>query len=437
MVFVDYDPYFGAFNARFCTKGVNKREQDRVHDLGFYPLNIKEAFGTKPFKPDDATPGTVADHTWEYDINLLAEAAREGKVEYKKEYPGASSRKAQVAALSDISLSGNDTQGDILTGRRNRTASLWRRDPIEPDLTKRTSIIADGVGRVFHPTVQGHGWIANLVLWHMKDRNARSHGKTRSPEQETMQYDTCPMPQVKKPRDLICLKKTWGAPKERSDEGSTIALHAIREFCAKRDGQEIEKGVEGKGERRIYDRWDISSWGVPKRHSLWISAMPGPFNQCSKGKVIRSDCEKVLIGGMQFCDAGEPFTYGMKAQGEGCMEYSIDISVSVKEGDPPWNEHVTGYPPPETVYSYLYPATGKRPIDCTTAIGEEWKIEDANKGIDEFCGNDKPMRGLQPEWTLNSGTLNFSASIDHNITDKEGHPNQFWPTPYEDPSWCM
>lgn len=154
------------------------------------------------------------------------------------------------------------------------------------------------------------------------------------------------------PRGLNCLQNVWTAPKETTTDGSTSLKAAIEDFCKKRNSQKVEK----RG-HRIYDRWDVSGLGILKRSSLWLSATIGPFDQCSEGTVEEKDCIIVLNSAMKSCDKEQSYTTGALSQGEGCIEYAIEVSSSIHEGDPPWDQHIKMFPPPETVRSDLIPAS--------------------------------------------------------------------------------
>lgn len=69
------------------------------------------------------------------------------------------------------------------------------------------------------------------------------------------------------------------------------------------------------------------------------------------------DCVAMLIGAINDCDKDQPMTYGAVAQGDGCIERAIEVATSIHEGDPPWNQHVKAFPPPEVILSDLAPAS--------------------------------------------------------------------------------
>ncbi|KAH7138736.1 SGNH hydrolase-type esterase domain-containing protein [Dendryphion nanum] len=409
--FVNYDSMFATVGARFCQRGVDRHEDNRMEDLAFYPLNLHDPFGTAPFKRSGSTPGYVGNGTEEAHINNLAQLADKAGIEYKSWVP---MQKAKAKALA---------AGDVI-----KSESLADLDNMNPDLTKRMSILPDGIGRTFHPTILGHHIIARLVVWEMIQRNKRRHGM-KPDELEVVFEHSCTLgPQFPAPSGLQCRNKKWGAPKYKTTDGSTPVLAAIREFCSKRKGQTVEQGKE-----RIYDRWDVSGWHVTKRQSLWLSATTGHFQECKKA-TIEDSCEETLAGGLQACNKDTSWTQGMNAQGKNCIEYAIEISPSVHEGDPPWNEHVASFPPPETVMSSLLPYTGKRQVDCSVPQGQSWDVKDAEAAIEQYCSNNEPYGGY--DMTVVKGNVTISASVKFNTTDLTGQPS-YWPTPYKDEGYCQ
>ena len=111
------------------------------------------------------------------------------------------------------------------------------------------------------------------------------------------------------------------------------------------------------------------------------------------------------------------------------MEYALELGASVHEGDPPWNQHVIAFPPPETARSDLPPASLDGPqIICSTERLESkgFTEDDANAAIEEYCGNDLPfgdpnlpLGGF--ELVVRKGTLNISASWHNGLEDQRGY----------------
>jgi hypothetical protein len=254
---------------------------------------------------------------------------------------------------------------------------------------------------------------------------------------EEITFDIWPnAPKVPLPgpiRGLECLGNEFGAPKTKTNtlDGSLSVESAIVEFCKNRKDQTVQKGDA------IYDRWDITGWGVPKRQSFWLSAIPGPFDQCKEGTIIETDCVMVLTTAMKSCDLDSPFTYGIKGQGEGCIEYSIQISASIHEGDPPWaGGPVIKFPPPETIRSDLEPASLNGPqIVCSNEEVEKAFTEDDVKVvIEEHCGNDLPFGDPRLplggfEHTTDKGSLKIATGLQ----ERDGY---LGPYKSEDRDYC-
>jgi len=230
------------------------------------------------------------------------------------------------------------------------------------------------------------------------------------------------------PRGLKCLEKEWMAPKDSTTDGSTPVKIAIHDFCKKRNGQKIET----RGDH-IYDRWDVSGLGITKRESLWLSATTGPFDQCNQGTIEEKDCIAVLTSAMNACDKDKPLTTGALAQGAGCIEYAIDISPSIHEGDPPWHQHVKKFPPPETVRSDMKPASlVDSQIVCSKEKGSQWSAEDADAAIEAYCGNDWAWSDGYEPFTV-KGNIRISASWTNGAEKKRGYAGPYKP---EDKEFC-
>jgi hypothetical protein len=230
------------------------------------------------------------------------------------------------------------------------------------------------------------------------------------------------------PRDLKCLQKEWGAPKESTTDGSTTVKTAIQDFCKERNGQR----VENRGDH-IYDRWDVSGFGITKRESLWLSATTGPFDQCGQGTINEKDCVAVLTGAMNACDKGQPMTFGAVSQGDGCIEYAIEISPSIHEGDPPWNQHVKKFPPPEVIRSGLAPASDvDAQVVCSKEMGGQWSPEDADAAIEEYCGNDYAWSDGYEPMSI-KGNVKIAASWTNGLEKKRGYDGPYKP---EDKDYC-
>ncbi|ORY07658.1 hypothetical protein BCR34DRAFT_631030 [Clohesyomyces aquaticus] len=133
-----------------------------------------------------------------------------------------------------------------------------------------------------------------------------------------------------------------------------------------------------------------------------------------------------LYRSMQICNNDSPYTFGATAQGDlGCVEYNIDISGSIHEGDPPWNQHIKMHPPPEDIRSDLIPLLLDGPdIVCSKERTGSWTEDEAKAAIEEYCGNDDPFGGTEAR--VIKGKLKISASYkfrkDHRDYDNPYRP---------------
>ena len=81
---------------------------------------------------------------------------------------------------------------------------------------------------------------------------------------------------------------------------------------------------------------------------------------------------------------------GYSLAGKGCVDYSLHISDNGgREGSPPWNDKVIGYPPPEEA---LNPKAYTPYLLCGTDFpiggGKGGKVSkgDVDKVINDWCG---------------------------------------------------
>jgi hypothetical protein len=169
-----------------------------------------------------------------------------------------------------------------------------------------------------------------------------------------------------------------------------------------------------------------------QRQSYWIRANAAPFTQCATGTIDKQDCISVLYNAIDQCDDGD-FTFGARAQGAGCVQYTLDISDVVSEGEPPWHELLVHYPGIERVElrsNVEGDPTPETPCpeksDCQMndlqckGEGPGFSMEDADQAIEELC----------------------RLGGEHDI-DKSGRRNDvevssfFSPDSYLDTKWCM
>ncbi|KAL2859377.1 SGNH hydrolase-type esterase domain-containing protein [Aspergillus pseudodeflectus] len=180
--FVNYDQYFGEFKGRYCVPGVDEAASDSNTRTGlmFYEHKTSDPFGTNPWKRDlhdQEILGTFGGYQNALaQITLLldpeAELVHEDKVEIPDEAP---------TGAEDIPLIYPDSVQEVRDGLIDEV----------PEDAAVPGFLPDGYGRVFHPQILGHQIIANLVLYHMTNDNAKRNAKPEAPE--TLSLQTCPL----------------------------------------------------------------------------------------------------------------------------------------------------------------------------------------------------------------------------------------------------
>lgn len=406
IVFVDYDPYVTLLQGRFCEPAITEPEPSRP-GLLFYNRGTTDA--------EDPDQQDVWGHT---------ELKRSPEDMPKQSFEGSMAVKFEdtLREHPKWKLTGDFSPAAAVTSFHSNTTGVQTADVA--DIV--SSFLPDTFKRIFHLRPFLHSLIAQLVIWKVQNERAASLGRGRSPQRNSSvrpENLSCDIAKTR-PRGLVCKETDWRAPKEKTDDGSTSVTSAIKEFCKKRNGQTAEEGTSNE---HIYDRWDISGWGVTKRQSLWLRASSGPFSQCPKGTIEERDCVSVMADSLHSCDIGSDFTFGFKVQGNNCMEYAVETSASVHEGDPPWAEHVKKFPPPETLMSDMYIASGVHQIDCYSNRGGKWNWEDANAAIDRYCNNDLKNGG--DTLPAKQGGVAVYASVPYQTRRV--------PAPYPEFEWCQ
>ena len=113
------------------------------------------------------------------------------------------------------------------TGTTSATGGLFLHHSSDPEFLKEDSVIAsyfvpDSVSRVFHPQQGGHAMIANLIMYTMAVRNAKSRGQTFAPQNLTDIGGSCPLPPS--PACNGSSSDTWAA--------RDAAISAASSFCS-------------------------------------------------------------------------------------------------------------------------------------------------------------------------------------------------------------
>ncbi|KAH9864716.1 hypothetical protein J1614_010652 [Plenodomus biglobosus] len=407
IVFIDVDSYVLALQGRFCEPGILEPSPSRPGILFYnFGTSDEEESGEDQWHHTELkrAPEEVPKGSFEASIALSFEETLTEHPDWKLSAPFTTASTTQLNISSTDSIKATGIEGTI------------------------SSFLPDTMKRIFHPRPFLHEIMAELVLSRLVRDRAEAVGQEVLPSllgPVAPLGSTCSLKalQYRRPRDLVCRESEWRAPREQTSDGSTSALDAIQQFCKNRDGAAVGNGQS----EHVYDRWDVSGWGVTKRQSMWIRASRGPFPQCEQGSYAlkKDDCVAVLVGGLTSCDKGSDFTSGFKAQGENCLEYGIDLSPSVHEGDPPWSEHVKKYPPPETLQSTVVEASGKHQIDCFIGRGHSWTWDDANAAINIAC-NDRKSGWKDKKYSVEKGSLQLAATIEFENPQGSAYAEQAW-----------
>jgi hypothetical protein len=253
-VFIDYDGYFGDVQGRFCTKGVDKSEIDRKQDLVFYPLNIWDPMGSRNFKRED--PVEVFNGTFEEHVDNFATLADFSGARYRTNIPVVKAKAKKLAA--EPNNPGRD--GDVKAAA----------DGNKPRLQKRMSILPDGFGRVFHPTIAGHGIMAKLVLWNIAKRNAQGLKAEYADEVVSIkQENTCPIDSNIDLMEARCI----GSDGDPSNLPANVfndyrTKGVFSEFCKKMDDRVLDS--------KKSQSWKVNAKGEHQKGSSKMKRTPPP-----------------------------------------------------------------------------------------------------------------------------------------------------------------
>ena len=248
IVFVDYDQYFGDIGGRFCNKGFDRPENERQEDLAFYPMNWKDAMGSADFKRDAAVD--VFNGTFESDIDMMAIAVKASGAHYGND----------VAKIKTRSLSSETRELQSIHRRQDNA------------LEKRSSVLPDGYGRVFHPTIAGHSLIANLILWKFAERNAQGLKEEFADEiYEMYGNDTCPINLHPNIGEAKCLSDKQSQPSKLPTNVFYLASKnqgVFDEFCKQMD--------EDKLDDLVPQEWTVNAKGEQQNNQSKRKRAPPP-----------------------------------------------------------------------------------------------------------------------------------------------------------------
>ncbi|KAF2113656.1 hypothetical protein BDV96DRAFT_578169 [Lophiotrema nucula] len=217
---------------------------------------------------------------------------------------------------------------------------------------------------------------------------------------------TVPTPVLRPPYE--CYKRPWGAPIFETTDDSFPVSEKITQFCKDYNQTSIGPSQDPPDK---YERNDISGWDVPQRQSYWLRASTSDFPGCEDTQLISAEnCQLTLYYGMNYCrernENGDDRTiFGFKIPGDGCTDYTLDISDILDDTEPPWNgPPAVRYPPPERVETTLpqgelvnagSPSCGNgdgscfwNDIRCSSDSGPGFSMDDANTIIETYCKQD-------------------------------------------------
>jgi hypothetical protein len=407
--FINIDPYVGILQGRFCESGIKEPSANRP-GLLFYNQYTSDGPSDPWAKTElKRSPTEVSNTSFEGQIARMFEDTKSEHPDWVPNAPPATDKPEPGGkALADFDPVNKAPSG----GSANTILSFV------PDTQKR----------VFHPRPYHHQIMASLIVNKIAADRATSLQRPRPAVllqiQAQCEQREGPGSIIVKPRGLSCYESAFRARKDAIDDGSTPVQEAIKQFCRNRKGESAQLLT---AKEYIYDRWDVSGWGVTKRQSLWLRATPPHYDQCEEGGTIDyDDCFSVLTGGLRFCNEDAPETTGFTAQGDKCLDFEVSLSASVHEGDPPWYQHVVKYPPPETQlgiadidYHHDQPVNC---IDVHDSVG--WNWDDANAAIEGYCNHARAFESHNTYYSEGHDSLRVSADkqADYQI--------------YADPRWC-
>lgn len=254
-VFVDFDGYFGDVDGRFCTKGADKPETDRKDEVTFYPLNIWDPMGSGDFKRDE--PVEVYNGTFEGQVDSFAALADYSGVHYRTNIPMAKGKaKAKMLAAEP-----GTPKADVAVAAAGDKVALQ----------KRFSILPDGFGRVFHPTMAGHQIMARLVLYKIAQRNAAGLKKDYGQEVLTIAAsDSCPVDTKIPAFEARCTGDDGSASGLPTNvfENYQKGTNVYDEFCKQMDDRKLDY--------KKPQSWKVNAKGEKQSGSSKVRRTPPP-----------------------------------------------------------------------------------------------------------------------------------------------------------------
>lgn len=168
---------------------------------------------------------------------------------------------------------------------------------------------------------------------------------------------------------------------DKESEGAVSLDSAIEQFCTDNNAKDVNKG------ENVYQRYAITNWGVSNRNSFWLR---GAITCGEKETMSKDDCIKALKDGIDQCNAGSGYSYGLAAS-VGCLDYSIDVSGLVQDNSPPWDEKIS-FPPPRSLARENWRENPVNWFGTSTEAHRVIKMDDVNTFIGEWCQSDGPWK---------------------------------------------
>ncbi|KAF2676065.1 hypothetical protein K458DRAFT_397313 [Lentithecium fluviatile CBS 122367] len=166
------------------------------------------------------------------------------------------------------------------------------------------------------------------------------------------------------------------APKYyKVSDGDKSMEAGIEEWCNDIDGKTLGKR---SGTENVWQGHGITKFGISNRDSFWLRAN---LNDCGELEKIQN----------------QDWSHGYRASID-CIDYQIDLSESVWDGSPPWNEE-PAFPAPERLSS-KGPGPAHQPV-CypKNAVGDRpLTNEELEPALDAYCKDGTDIRGYSKYW---------------------------------------
>nr|UMZ45332.1 hypothetical protein [Paramyrothecium sp.] len=219
--FVGYDDVVGHFKGRYCENGVDEGsyESNNRDELMFYEMSTTDPFGWNPWR---RSTGDHMNGTFGAQINVWARAT-----DFLEE--GAKFRHEHLMG-EDVTESNAAMEGQILAAADEQVPN-W---------------IPDGYGRVFHPHLLLHYFIANAVFFHVTNRRREENGFRAIPWEGDSSGGTCTIRPDEEGRSVLTPKAI--KPGEAVKNGAKLRILPVGDSITVGWGSE-RLGGHGNGYR--------------------------------------------------------------------------------------------------------------------------------------------------------------------------------------------